>query len=374
VTRTVVVGMVLSSLVLLIACDDASEAFQVGTLNAGLAPGFVPLTDVRAPETIAALARQDLDLLCVQEVWRAEDVRALEEATAAQWPYRTFPEPQPGEPLGTEPACELSELTLIQTCAVAECGDVATGSLASCVLTRCDTALVEVSPECASCLASQIGAGLSEIVATCTTEPPGTLAYGGSFGLGLSSRYPLLEQDLLVLEATFNRRGVIYARIDAPEVGEVDVFCTHLTPIFDDIPYPGPGSWEAEQRAQIEALLAFVAEKTGGEGPALLLGDLNTGPRVDGIEPEAPDNYALLLGAFRDPFVEDTDNVQCTLCPDNPLVPDTAAPVVIDHVLVRGIDGPARRFFEDTFVVEVDGETLTTALSDHYGVRAALTD
>jgi endonuclease/exonuclease/phosphatase family metal-dependent hydrolase len=373
VRRISALPLVVLALGLLAACDeDESETLRVGTYNAGLAPGYVPLSEERAPETIAAIARQDLDVFCVQEIWRTEDARALQEAGADRWPHRIVPAPQPAAPTSSEPACEAAALAPIQTCAASECAGVATGTLASCVLARCDAALTELSSECAGCLASQIGASLPDIVSTCTTEPSGALAFGGSFGLGLLSRYPILEQDLLVLDATFNRRGVIHARLDTPEAGQVHVFCTHLTAIFDDVPYPGPGSWEAEQRAQIEALLAFVAEKTGGEGPAVLLGDLNTGPRVSDIEPEAPDNYALLLRAFRDPHAEDTDDVQCTFCPDNPLVPEGTRPVLIDHVLVRDLDGPVRRFFTEPIQIDVGGTRETTALSDHYGVRAAL--
>lgn len=360
------------AVILTLGCDDPEEdGLFVGTYNAGLAPGFVPLTEERAPHTVAAIAREPLDILCVQEVWRDEDARALEAATLERYPHRIVPAPQPAAITG--PACTSEALAPLQACVVEDCADVPTGAVASCAIARCDEELSTLPAECASCLAAQIGASLPTIIATCTSESSESLAFGGSFGLGLFSRSPILEQELRVLEASFNRRGIVYARVDTPEVGEVHVFCTHLTPIFEDIPFPGVGSWEDEQRAQVETLLAMVAEKTGGEGRALLLGDLNTGPQLLNVDPVALDNYTALLGAFRDPYAENIDAL-CTFCPENPLVPAGSRPVLIDHVMVRGLEGPASRFLTEPLEVEVDGERVSTAYSDHFGLRASLLD
>lgn len=153
------------------------------------------------------------------------------------------------------------------------------------------------------------------------------------------------------------------------------VFCTHLTAVFDTIPYPNPeGSWAEEQRAQIEALLAFVDEKAGSDTRVILMGDLNTGPERPDIAPEEPLNYALFVTTFVNPYLEDDDRPECTFCASNPLVPDDAASVAIDHVLVRGLDagGSARRFLVEPVEIDVGGTPTTVAFSDHYGVRAWL--
>lgn len=356
-------------------CND--EGLRAGTYNLGLAPGFVPFTEERAPLTIEAVADLPLDVLCVQEVWRAEDVAALRAATAEKWPFSIFPEPNPGPVTGTTPACEASSLDPLQACVTSTCAGLPTDALAGCVTTSCTAELGSLPSACSTCLAANIGASFDQIRLACTTAPGGAFAFGGSFGIGLLSRFPLLDQDFLLLESTFNRRGVIYARIDVPNVGSVQTFCTHLTPIFRDIPFPGDaGSWEAEQRAQIHALIDFVASKATVDDRVLVLGDMNTGPEFDDISGEAPANYALLLTAFSDPYVAESSMPACTFCASNPLVPDDAPSTIIDHVMVRGLDADdsATRFLTGTLQIDVGGIPRTIAFSDHYGVRATLTD
>lgn len=364
------------SSIALVACEDPEEdGLAVGTYNAGLAPGFVPFTEQRTPLTIAAIADESFDLLCVQEVWEPAAVDALRDATRDQYPSTFFPAPDPGELLSTGPACELESLAPLSACVTTTCGGLPTDQLTGCVVTECETELTDLDPACSTCLAANIGATFETIAATCTTEPSSAFAFGGSFGIGLLSRYELLDQDFLLLDSTFNRRGVIYSRVETDEVGEVHVFCTHLTAIFDDIPFPQPGgSWEGEQRAQIEELLAFVDEKTAGEGRVVLMGDLNTGPERPDLAPEEPLNYALFVTTFVNPFLEDTDRPECTFCASNPLVPDDADSVAIDHVLVRALDagGSARRFLTENVEIDVDGTPTEVAFSDHYGVRAWL--
>ncbi|MCZ7687040.1 MAG: hypothetical protein M5U28_53170 [Sandaracinaceae bacterium] len=222
-------------------------------------------------------------------------------------------------------------------------------------------------------MAASVGATFEEIQLACTTTPGPQFAFEGSFGLALLSRFPLLDSDILVLDSTLNRRAVIYARVQAEQV-EAHVFCTHLTAILDDIPYPGTGSWEAEQRAQIEALLAFIDDKTTDEDRVVLLGDLNTGPGFGDIAPAEEANYNLLLTRFRNPYIEELESPLCTFCAANPLVPDDADSVIIDHVLVRNLDSDetAARILTQEVQVDVDGTPTTVALSDHYGVRVAL--
>lgn len=363
------------SILFTFGCDDEPEdALTVGTYNAGLAPGFVPFTEERAPATIQAISEQPLDVLCVQEVWTPGAVEALQSATSTRWPNAIFPAPDPGDVTSTDPACDLEGLAPLSTCATSSCAGLPTDQIAGCVLSECQAEFTALDPDCSTCLAANIGATFEAIIGTCTTMPSSRFAFGGSFGLGLLSRYPLLDQDFLLLDSTFNRRGVVYARVDTDSVGEVHLFCTHLTAVFSDIPFPGAGSWEAEQRAQIEELLAFVDEKSGGEGRVVLLGDLNTGPARAGIDGEVEENYALLSASFENPYLDDTESPTCTFCASNPLVSDDAASGAIDHVLVRRLDadGTARRFLTEPVEIDVDGAPTDLALSDHYGVRASL--
>lgn len=355
-------------------CDDAEEeGLRVGTYNAGLAPGFVPFSAERAPLTIGAIADLPVDVACVQEVWTAADVGALVDATRDRWPNAIVPEPQPST-LPGGPACTPADLTALSTCVASACAGLPTQQIGPCAIAQCQTELAGLPDSCTTCLAASIGAPFETIQEACTTTPGPAFAFGGSFGLALLSRFPLLDQDVLVLESTLNRRAVIYARVEAEQVA-AHVFCTHLTAVLDDIPYPGSAeSWEAEQRAQIEALLEFVSSKTTEGDRIVLLGDLNTGPGFGDIDPVAEANYDLFLPRFRNPYIEETPNPLCTFCADNPLVPDDAGSSIIDHILVANLDADdtVQRVLTGEVEVDVDGTPTPVALSDHYGLTAAL--
>lgn len=205
---------------LLLACEDPEEdGLAVGTYNAGLAPGFVPFTEERTPLTIQALADESFDVLCVQEVWTPAAVEALQSATSERYPHTFFPEPDPGELLSTGPACEADALGPLAACLQANCAELPTDQLAGCVTVECATELGELDMACSTCLAANIGATFEAIAATCTTQPSSAFAFGGSFGTGLLSRYELRDLDFLLLDSTFNRRGVIDSRLETDEVG-----------------------------------------------------------------------------------------------------------------------------------------------------------
>ncbi len=362
-------AVVITIVTLFLGCNHA-DGLHAGTYNLGLAPGFVPYTDQRAPYTIHALANEPLDVACVQEVWRASDVKALQDATMSKWPYSTFPAPNPGTPSGSGPACSSTELDPLQTCAQNHCAGATTDALAGCVTSSCTTELGSMASACSTCLAANIGATFDQIRLACTTTPGGEYAFEGAYGTGLLSRYPLLDQDFLPLDATYNRRGVIYARIEVPNLGTVHTFCTHLTPIFQDIPYPGDGTWESEQQAQIMALLDWMATKTTTDDRVLLMGDMNTSPDLGTVAGEAPANWALLLSSVLDPYVAETPMPQCSYCASNPLVPDDAPSTLIDHVMVRNLEAHDSSTLFLTGPLQIAEGTV--AYSDHYGVMSTL--
>jgi endonuclease/exonuclease/phosphatase family metal-dependent hydrolase len=243
--------------------------------------------------------------------------------------------------------------------------------LAACVLSSCGAEYRALSGSCQTCLGANIGSDLPSIEAACT-KPSELYAYGGSFGIGLLSRFPITSWDSTVLESSLNRRAVIHAVVDAGDLGPVHVFATHLSAVFADIPYPGEGTWAAEQRAQIEQLLALIEAKAPAGAPVVVLGDLNTGPELPGIVGEVPENFALLPGSgLGVPYVESVPDPGCTFCTENPLVggADDDQSVLIDHVLVRGLRATAvDRIFDH--VVPVAG--TDSRLSDHYGVEVTL--
>jgi endonuclease/exonuclease/phosphatase family metal-dependent hydrolase len=367
---------VLATHALACSSDPETEPTPGGTLtavtyNGGLAVGFVDAADARAPLTAQAVADLQADVVCVQEFWNEEHVQLLASAAADSFPHQAFTEPQPGMPTAAA-ACTDADLADLATCSEAQgCPDVCADDLVGCVLGKCGAEYNATPEVCRSCLQANVGLPYDDVISSCksgTTE----YAFGGSFGIGLLSKYPIEAQELTVLESSTNRRGILYGKL-ATELGEVHVLCTHLSAVFSDIPYPkATGSWAEEQRAQIEVMTAMAAERAG-TGRAMLLGDMNTGPAGDGYVAEVPENYQLFLDAgFVNPYVATPDH-PCTFCGTNPLVGgnDDTGSVVIDHVLVRGFPESATgtRVLDQAVEGESCGEPATLAYSDHYGVR-----
>ncbi|MEM6787217.1 MAG: endonuclease/exonuclease/phosphatase family protein [Myxococcota bacterium] len=361
-----------------IACasDDDEETPTVDvtavTYNLGLAVGFVPAAEARTDVTPQEMASLGADILCLQEVWLPDQVAAVQAATTA-YPTQIYAEADPGV-MGPA-ACTDADTQPLLDCAVgAGCDQVCSDDLVSCVLDACLAEFGALPPECSTCVQANVGKSLPDIEASCESAST-EFAFGGSFGLGLLSRYPVTEQDELVFDSTTNRRATLYALLDTPH-GPVHTFCTHLTAVFDTIPYPrATGSWEEEQAAQVAALLEFVDEKAGSDGQVLVLGDMNTGPAGPGYVAEAPDNYApFLVAGLTNPYV-DTPGHTCTFCEDNPLLGnDDDESVVIDHVFLRNLEGAttASRVLDGEIQVEVCDETGPSALSDHYGVSVTI--
>lgn len=351
---------------------DSAE-LRLATYNGGLAVGFVDYAEERAPVTTTALAELPVDVLCVQEFWREDHVDALEAATKSALPSAQFLEPMP-ETSG-DPACKEGELDELEACVVANCDGVDPGMLAGCVLQNCNPEYSSLPNPCKTCLGANVGKSLEEVLAACESGAE-AYAYGGAFGIGLLTSAEVVAKDAKVFESTLNRRAVLWAHVRKQGFGEAHVFCTHLSAVFDDIDYPGEGSWEGEQAAQIDALRAWADEKAGGDGIAILLGDMNTGPAVgSSVGAEVPANYEKLAAGYANPFVEST-SVACTFCADNPLVggADDDESVLIDHILVKGFEGTAsaERVMTDEITIEAGGKKITTAYSDHYGVRVTL--
>jgi len=98
-------------------------------------------------------------------------------------------------------------------------------------------------------------------------------------GIGLLSRYPILEYDTLLLPSNLEQTGIIWAKID---VGgqEVNAFAVWM------------GLEPGERAQQLNAALAFIAAHPG---PAIFGGDFNS-------TPDSP-VYAQVAGAgFTEPF------------------------------------------------------------------------
>lgn len=339
---------------LLLATLACNGPMTVATYNAGLALGFVPGAEDRAQPTADAVASLDADVVCVQEVWQPEHVALFESG----WDHTLMPAAQ--QEFGDGAACTDEELSGLLECVDENCADACTDELVDCVFDNCAFPFLGLEETCQGCVMANVGGDIADVTDTCLVEDT-HYAYDGAFGTGILSKHPLLRTEEHVLSSTTNRRSVLHAVVDGPR-GETDVYCTHLTAIFDLIPYTGDAeSWDAEQAAQVDDLRAFVDETATGE--VILLGDFNNGPD------QHVNNYNALSAGYTNPY-----DGECTYCRDNPLNSEDSEDRVIDHVLLRDLDADATatRVLDAAIDVETCGEVNTGALSDHYGVQVVL--
>jgi endonuclease/exonuclease/phosphatase family metal-dependent hydrolase len=357
---------------LLVACGGGGP-LTVVTYNAGLATGYVPASPERTPLTAAAVAGLEADIVCLQEVWTPTHVQAFEDAAAGSFEHRAFPDPQPERT--DDAACAEGDLDGLLECLDTSCDGVCDDELIDCVFANCALDFVFLDNACMSCVQAEVGGDVDAVEGACTTGDT-RYAYEGAFGTGILSAHPLAETEESVFSSTTNRRSVLHSVADTP-AGEVDVYCTHLTAVFDVIPYPrDEGSWEEEQAAQIDDLLAYI-DQTASTGLTVLMGDFNTGPEIGDSAAEVEDNWEVLeASGMSAPYVDAEGS--CTYCRGNPLnVGDEDDPgKVIDHVFIEGFEGEASAELILTEEIEVErcGEPYTAAYSDHYGVSVTIAE
>jgi len=374
--------------------DPQAEAhprtFRLATFNAGLAVGALEHAAERAPAVVQALAREPLDVLCVQEFWHESHWRDLVDAMGDRMSQRLRP---PAVESHAGPPCKRREIKRAEACVNQLCAGVPNTELAFCAMRRCAKFALDLSSECMGCLSRDPLRGAAEIFAECVepmnsasgtvkkkSDPPAGNAlepsgdgasyyYGGSSGIGLLIGPSIVDAGLLRLPSTMHPRAVLYAKLGSPEL---HVFCTHLTPVLRGVPYAGSGSWEAEQSRQIDAMLEFIELKTKNKGRTILLGDLNTGPDLPpSIKGRLPRHYARVMErGFSNAYLA-APEPRCTYCYDNPVSGGSGGGgILIDHVLTRGLDVEvrARRLLDDPLSIVVRGRRVSTAYSDHYGL------
>ncbi|MFZ5894581.1 MAG: endonuclease/exonuclease/phosphatase family protein [Myxococcota bacterium] len=349
---------------------DPSFELRVATYNAALAPAFAPLVAERGEPVITALTQQasSLDLLCVQEFWLEDHWTALRDSAASQLPHAVRKPPRPGS--GN---CSEEELGKLVGCLQSSCSEHKDAELVSCATTNCAEAVVSLNPGCLGCVMNHVAGDLTACVGE--PQPSDPAIFGGSFDVGLLSRYPILASDIKELTSYFVRVAALYAKLDVPGAGPVHAFCTHLGSPLDIVPYGGAyGSWHDEQRQQILELLGFIRQKTHGSGRVLVLGDMNTGPAHASIHGEWQDNYiALTSNGLQNPYLAQGD-ADCTWCPSNTYHPD-AEPTLIDHILQSGFDGASTigaRLFVDPVQLTLTEGSVAAHLSDHYGLQSVI--
>lgn len=348
--------------------DGGTASFTVTTFNGGLAPGFVPYAEERAPHVYEAAGGLETDLMCVQEFWFDPDRAGL--MAAAPSLSNTVFVPAMQETSDVAPCNDQAALDAMLACANANCEDP---PQVACIV-ACADEFDALSSDCKGCVQAQFGNTIDDILGFCS-QPADLWVYDGEFGIGILTSRDILEEDNIILDSNTTRRAVAYAKVDSP-IGEVHAFCTHLTAGLSTVPHPKEsegGSWEAEQKGQIDDLRNFIDSKAGSDGLVILLGDLNTGPDVGSIEGEFIEHYDLIAAGFTNHYAD--QGLGCTFCNDNTLVdgsPDESPDRVIDHILTRNFSGTAEMSRQLDGLISVDTNddgTIESNISDHFAVH-----
>ena len=395
----------------------AGVSVTVETFNLALAGAFIPFEEERRQPLAEAIASNDADILCLQEVWTQADKDMIAAAAETNFPHVAQFENDLETPLD-DPTDQNGQIPPPPT--VAPCPDTEVPSggtiedqmnaAIDCVRDNCSTipgdengrttstecaeelcfgevaALIlgtAQQQECYACLATQLPTStFAEIRSSCPSDPNQNIAFSGQNGVMVLSKLPLSNANDWVIPGTWNRRVILSASAELDGGGVLDVYCNHLTPIFEGPAFPytgeygdgmrGADGWEAEQLLQAQKLVDYV-ETTSGDNPAVIMGDMNAGrafPDRD-IVAEGEPTLDFLESFFAPAYTSDYEP-QCTFCDTNPIT-DTDTSVWIDHILLYGLDTEAVTATERTFdenVVPVEDTTIP--LSDHFGVRSTL--
>lgn len=367
--------------------EPGPQPVKFASFNAGLATNFVLYAPERRAQVIAAIKASDADVMCLQEVWSDDDTDAVIKGVKGKFPH-AFAVKTEEDPGGVELpiACTAGESDPLKACIGANCvadpNDPCseTPNLAQCGLTKCNAQITQVSTACYECLAANIGLGFEGILEACAKKGTGKFAFKARNGLIILSRNKLTDTAHTVLKSSTNRRAVLEAEVNF-DGSKARVYCTHLTAGLSNVAYTGEfGSWEKEQAQQIDAVIALVDKKVG-TSPAVLIGDMNCSPKVEGIEPEMEGNFKKFTDAgFKAPYV-DAAGTKCTWCDDNTLhdgadVKSTTGSI-LDHILMKNLDdavAKARtaRIIDGLVEIEVACKKKQVHVSDHYGLSVEL--
>jgi endonuclease/exonuclease/phosphatase family metal-dependent hydrolase len=364
--------------------EQPSASFT--TYNVGLARGFVDYASDRTQPVADAVAQLDSDVVCMQEAWVHQDnqggwstaqIDTIVDAATETYPHSYVEVTQStSEDVAT---CNDDDTGPMEACVAANCEGVSNDNLASCALNNCGTEFNNLSSDCQSCISTNLGGSIDEIIGACTGNVGGSAySYGGHNGLLMLSKHEMTNTEFISLDSAVVQRAVLHASVDIPEFGSADVYCTHLqADLSGSLTYPTDGmfaSYEEEQAAQIDAINDYI-DQTAQTDNVVLMGDMNTGPAVGGLSASFPDNYAKFGAAGFSNAYADQGEPECTYCGSNTLNSGDSQ-IAIDHVLTNfttevDVAGTVR-VLDETQTITTDEGDLEMNLSDHYGVTTTL--
>jgi endonuclease/exonuclease/phosphatase family metal-dependent hydrolase len=336
--------------------------------NTGLAHNYIPYPEERRTEIILAMAESDARFVCLQEVWEPEDVAQITAGLSADYPYIHTADTteQEGD---SDPACTEEETSPLLECVLEFCSE--TEDLTQCVLDNCGDFFLAVTEGCQTCLAANIAKSIDDIITACL-EGSASFVYEGRNGLLLASREEFVTTDFKKFDAFLFRRVVLHAEV-ATEAGPLHLYCTHLAANMSEVEYHGRyASYEAEQNVQIISLLNYV-KKTAGEAPAVIMGDMNCGPAMPGVDGNFEGHFAKFATAgFDAPYVM-SEEPGCTWCESNTMV-EKPGDHIIDHIFTGNFPDfagtpVANRIYDAPVTLTTSEGEVESNLSDHFGIQ-----
>lgn len=412
--------------------NAGGNAAMAGSSGTGAGTSFAPLTvesydvslralfspyypEERKPLVLKGLLNSTADVLCLNQVYSDADKTALVEGLGEMFPYQAWfktdlstvaddptrldgstPEPK------TQPACASGQLDDLLACTVENCtmppgGEDSYITNFDCVSTYCSleyAALLfgdQQSKECYMCgLLMGASHTLTEMREHCTNTVSPMLAFDGSSGNLLLSKYPLTGTAQWVYPSAFYTQTAIRASIVLQANTSVDVYCTAFTEARESVSLPyvwdystggdGVQGWWDHQDLQATQLIDFVKKKSG-ETPAVVLGNYNAGREVNNPETAckaagSQNALDLLYDAFEEGVATDF-TPQCTQCAENPLANDESG--WVSHILLYGLSKKAVVNTEITMskaTVLLTSPTVGTLYyappSSHYGLRSTI--
>jgi endonuclease/exonuclease/phosphatase family metal-dependent hydrolase len=356
-------------------CTDGDHQIKTITYNLGLARGLIPNSEKRLPLIIDAVKKADPDILCIQEAWDENDITALIGALSHGEEY-TFRKDTCGLNEDANDVCEELEVAPLFACADEHCANANRDQLASCMVKLCAVPAIGLSvrsPGCLRCIIATVGKEKDEAKNICITSGA-SRGYDGQNGVLLLSKFPLTNREAIELPSSGANRVALIATVDIPDIGPVEVGCTHLSS------NPGVGilptikeysTWEDEQIAQFTILSNRIKQRSK-KNPLLILADINTSPKIKGNVNDAatPVWKTVTNLGWRSPATEVEESF-CSMCPENPLR-NSRYGYLIDHVLIQPANNQkltatcAEAMFKDIYG---DFFEKKYTMSDHYGLK-----
>lgn len=388
----------------LVSCSNNIEGFETSDRMLSLTTFNAKMTDdlafkgKRFKKMEFVLAENTSDILCIQDLYgeNSKKTKIIDEVRnmlKRDYGYdyalyaKTSNEDDDLEHTSAQtiPAsCSTEDITPVLSCVMQNCSDYD----AACIVQNCWQSFLELPADCRNCMIGNgveaiAGGNYQEILSTCMTEtriPAKKLKYefDGNSGVLLASKLPMSNKTPVKLRSFGRLRTAVAANVEKDGIGKIQVICTGLSPV-SETEYDGFGeSWEDEQLTQIGQILAIPVSDDVVQ--RIILGDFDGNTAAGNIREHNPAPVALLEeNGWYDPYfdVEPKEELDCTLCPDNPFVSDEAQESVPDHIFFlekKGYEFSSERIFLNEFTdFDMEHQTKTSySVSDHYGITTVI--